>query len=72
MHRRRRGDEEAARVRKWLQEASGRMAKVIASDAFRALRNFRDKYVAHSLTVTRREKAGPVLLPKYGWEKELR
>jgi hypothetical protein len=39
-----------------------------SSDLMASLRNHRDKYLAHSLRSTRREKDGPVVPLKYGNE----
>lgn len=60
------------------QKAGARLATAVrwarrvgASNKLISVRNHRDKNLAHSLAVTRREKRGPVPVPKYGFERGL-
>jgi hypothetical protein len=54
-----------------LKDAINKAAEIEKSDELTALRNYRDKYLAHSLSKTRREKAGPVPEIKYGYERKI-
>lgn len=65
------GDEQAAKAKHHLDEAIQAARAIIASDKLKALRNLRDKHLAHSLSITRAEKAGPVDQAKYGHERDV-
>src|SRR5262249_38066904 len=65
------GEQQAARANSELRQAIADSRAIIASPRLAAVMNIRDKHLAHSLVVTRREKRGPVQPMKYGDETEL-
>jgi hypothetical protein len=66
------GEERASLARLELREATADARNILGSTRLTALRNHRDKYLAHSLTSTRREKAGGPMTPvKYSYAIEL-
>jgi hypothetical protein len=54
-----------------LKNARVKANDIAGSEQLTKLRNFRDKYVAHSLVQTKLDKKGEISLPNYGEEKEL-
>jgi hypothetical protein len=62
------GDQQAWRAIDDLKNAIKATREFERSDLMASLRNHRDKYLAHSLRSTRREKDGPVAPLKYGNE----
>jgi hypothetical protein len=65
------GDQQASNAKAELREAIASARSILSSPRLTALRNHRDKHLAHSLTSTRREKDGPIAPVKYGYETEL-
>jgi hypothetical protein len=66
------GEERASLAQSELREAISDTQRILASSRLTALRNHRDKYLAHSLTSTHREKAGGPPAPvKYDYATEL-
>lgn len=66
------GEERASLAQSELTEAISDTRCILASSRLIALRNHRDKYLAHSLTSTHREKAGGSLAPvRYDYAIEL-
>ncbi|MES5485471.1 hypothetical protein QMZ05_22205 [Bradyrhizobium sp. INPA03-11B] len=62
------GDQQAWRAIDDLKNAIKATREFESSELMAALRNHRDKYLAHSLRSTRREKLGPIASLKYGNE----
>ena len=71
--RKRRADEEAAKVRTWLIEARTQADTIQASPELAALRNFRDSYIAHNLRLPEPSLNSPATVHqvKYGDETRL-
>jgi hypothetical protein len=66
------GDEQAQRAREELHEAIDNSRAILATPKLASIMNLRDKYLAHSLTETRRErKVGSIDPMKYGDEREM-
>lgn len=65
------GDEEALCIHDELVTAIRAARDIMSSDKLKALRNLRDKNLAHSLSITRAENAGPVAPVKYGHERDI-
>jgi hypothetical protein len=66
------GDQQAQCARKGLREAVDNSRAILAAPKFASMMNLRDKYLAHSLTETRRErKVGSIDPMKYGDEREI-
>jgi hypothetical protein len=66
------GEQQAQRAREGLREAVNSSRTILAAPKFTSMMNLRDKYLAHSLTETRRErKVGPIDPMKYGDEREM-
>jgi HEPN superfamily AbiU2-like protein len=62
------GREQAAKGKQELRQAIADSRAIIASQRLASVMNLRDKYLAHSLERTRREKHGPIQPMKYGDE----
>jgi hypothetical protein len=62
------GEEQAQEARDELRQAIADSRTLLASPKHASIMNLRDKHLAHSLSNTRREKAGPVPPVKYGDE----
>jgi AbiU2 len=62
------GDEQAAKARSQLRQAIADTRAILNSPRWASVMNVRDKHIAHSLEITRREKRGPVQPMKYGDE----
>ncbi|TCU64352.1 hypothetical protein EDE08_1162 [Bradyrhizobium sp. R2.2-H] len=68
----RHGEEQAAKAQTELKRAIADSRAIIASPRLASAMNIRDKHLAHSLEVTRREeKQGPIQQMKYGDETAL-
>ena len=65
------GDEQASNAKHDLAEAIRAARAIMGSNKLKALRNLRDKHLAHSLSITHAEKAGPVDQVKYGHERDI-
>lgn len=65
-----RAKEWGGKARKRLRDGIRGSKELESSETLRSARNFRDK-LAHQLEHTRKEKNGPVALPKYGDERKL-
>lgn len=65
------GELQAQRVRSELRTAIDDARAILASPKHASIMNMRDKHLAHSLSATRREKAGPVEPMKYGYERDV-
>jgi hypothetical protein len=65
------GNEQASKARTELRQAIADTRAVLGSARLASIMNIRDKHLAHSLEITRREKDGPVQPMKYGDETEL-
>jgi hypothetical protein len=66
------GDERASLARSELSEAITDTQSILTSPRLTALRNHRDKYLAHSLTSTRREEKSGLMPPvRYDYAIEL-
>jgi hypothetical protein len=65
------GLQEAERTRHEMQKAIDDSRNLLISPKLVSMMNLRDKQLAHSLTETRREKAGPIDMMKYGDEREI-
>jgi AbiU2 len=65
------GDEQAAKAKAELTKVIADARSILDSPRLASVMNIRDKHLAHSLTVTRREKRGPVQPMKYGDETEI-
>jgi hypothetical protein len=66
------GAEQAQRVRDELRKAIHDSSAILASPKHASIMNLRDKYLAHSLTETRRERKVGLIDPmKYGDEREM-
>jgi hypothetical protein len=65
------GNQMSARDRAWLSEAIAEAKSILGSEKLRSTMNLRDKALAHSLSITNREKRGVVQPMKYGYEKDL-
>ena len=66
------GDEQAQRAREELRKAIDESRAISNSPKLASMMNLRDKYLAHSLEETRRErKVGPIDPMKYGDEREM-
>lgn len=64
------GEQQAQRAREELRKSINNGRAILAMPKFTSMMNLRDKYLAHSLTETRRErKVGPVDPMKYGDER---
>jgi hypothetical protein len=64
-------DERASLARTELRQVIADASAVLGSARLASIMNIRDKHLAHSLEITRREKDGPVQPMKYGDETEL-
>ena len=64
-------DERASLARTGLLEAIAATRTVLSSTRLASIMNIRDKHLAHSLEITRRDKNGPVQPMKYGDETKL-
>ena len=62
---------DAGKLLERLKNARIAVKAIANSEQLSNLRNFRDKYVAHSLVETELDKKGEISLPNYGEEKEL-
>lgn len=62
---------DSEKARAGLESAIQWTGSIGKSDKLRAIRNHRDKHLAHSLTETHREKRGPVPPAKYGYERRI-
>jgi hypothetical protein len=68
----RRGEDRAKRLDKNLRDVLATINKIASSSTFYSLVNMRDKRLAHSLEITRREKnQGPISPLKYGDETKI-
>ena len=65
------GQKMADRDKAWLTEGITEAKTVLTSDKLHSTMNVRDKRLAHSLSITNREKKGPVQPMKFGYEKDL-
>ena len=66
------GEQQAQRAREELREAVDKSRTILAAPKLASIMNLRDKYLAHSLTETRRErKVGSIDPMKYGDERDL-
>lgn len=65
------GKTQGKKVRVTLNKAILDAQRLMRSSKLASIMNLRDKSLAHSLAVTRREKAGPVEPMKYGYERDL-
>jgi hypothetical protein len=66
------GEQQAQRARDELREAINKSRAISAAPKLASMMNLRDKYLAHSLTETRRErKVGSIDPMKYGDEREM-
>jgi hypothetical protein len=66
------GEHQAQLARKELREAIDSSRAILAAPKLTSMMNLRDKYLAHSLTETRRErKVGSIDPMKYGDEREM-
>jgi hypothetical protein len=65
------GAEQAATAKAELKKAIADSRVIIRSPRLASVMNVRNKHLAHSLTVTRRERRGPVQPMKIGDETEL-
>lgn len=65
------GDQQAAKAKAELKQVIADVRSILSSPRLASVMNVRDKDLAHSLTVTRREKLGPVSPMKYGDETEI-
>jgi hypothetical protein len=66
------GEQDAKRVRDDLRQAICDSRAILASPKHESIMNIRDKYLAHSLTETRRErKTGTIAPMKYGDERDI-
>jgi hypothetical protein len=66
------GERQAQRAREELREAVDSSRAILAAPKLTSMMNLRDKYLAHSLTETRRErKVGSIDPMKYGDEREM-
>jgi hypothetical protein len=64
-------DEEASKARAELTEAIKDARAILGSSRLASVMNLRDKNLAHSLTVTKREKHAPIEAMRYGDETAL-
>jgi len=65
------GDQQAAKTKAGLLQAIADARDIEASQRLASLMNLRHKHLAHSLTITREEKRGPVTPVKYGDETQI-
>jgi hypothetical protein len=65
------GQEQAQKARDGLRAAITHSREIAASQKLASVMNLRDKHLAHSLSKTRRERAGPLPPAKYGDERDL-
>ena len=65
------GEEQAQKGRAALQRAIVESRTILTSPKLQGIMNLRDKYLAHSLSHSRREKSGPIAPMKYGDEREV-
>jgi hypothetical protein len=65
------GREQAAKAKQELRRAIADSRAIMASPKLASIMNLRDKYLAHSLERTRREKHGPIQPMKYGDETNI-
>jgi hypothetical protein len=66
------GENEETRTLNDLNRLRVRIPELVSSDQFRALKNLRDKYLAHALDATRAEaKGSPIRSARYGDEQGL-
>jgi len=65
------GNEQAQKARVELYKAIHDSRAILNSPRLQGIMNLRDKHLAHSLSHTRREKAGPIAPMKYGDEREV-
>jgi len=65
------GEREAARAKSELRQAVADSRALAASPRLSSVMNVRNKHLAHSLEVTRRERHGPLQPMKYGDETNL-
>jgi hypothetical protein len=59
---------EAAKLKKTLEKAIKIPAAVTSDDRWPSIQNFRDKYLAHLLTTSRRDRLGSVDPMRHGYE----
>lgn len=66
----RRGEEEADRARNWINDARQLAEEIQAAPQLAAMRDFRDRYIAHNLTIKEPAPGEPsdVVPLKYGYE----
>jgi hypothetical protein len=64
-------NKEGEKTRSALESAIANSNAIRSSDKLVSIMNVRDKSLAHSLSATYREKAGPVAAAKYGYERDL-
>jgi len=66
------GEQQAQRAREGLREAVDTSRTILGGPKLASIMNLRDKYLAHSLTETRRERKNGSIAPmKYGDERQL-
>lgn len=66
------GEEQATRLMQWLEGALAVIPRIAKSARLADLKNFRDKKLAHALTMSNAESRGVVFKPpKYGFERTL-
>jgi len=65
------GNEQAQRARIELHKAIDDSRAILSSSRLVGIMNLRNKHLAHSLSQTRQEKAGPIDCMKYGDEREV-
>ncbi len=65
------GDEQAALAQHELKESIRAAREIMSSPKLKTIHNLRNKHLAHSLSATRAEKAGPVGAIKYGDERDI-
>jgi hypothetical protein len=65
------GKEQGGKTRASLLQAISNAREIIGSAKYRSVMNHRHKHLAHSLSITNREKSGPVPAMRYGDERDL-
>ena len=65
------GEQQGVKAKTGLIEAIAAARSIKSSQRLTSVLNLRHKHLAHSLTITREEKRGPVLPAKYGDEAQL-
>jgi AbiU2 len=71
MLKRSNANDQAQKARIELRKAIQDSRTILKSPRLQGIMNLRDKHLAHSLSHTRREKAGPIAPMKYGDEREV-